>query len=54
MPVSVPTPDQLKYIAAEMGLSLTDADIDSFIDAHEAEHRGLQRRRQPARTTSRR
>jgi amidase len=31
MPVSVPTPDQLKYIAAEMGLALTDADIDSFI-----------------------
>ena len=31
MPVSVPTPDQLKAIAAEMGLALTDADIDSFI-----------------------
>ena len=31
MPVSVPTPAQLKDIAAEMGLALTDADIDSFI-----------------------
>ena len=31
MPVSVPTPDQMKDIAAEMGLALTDADIDSFI-----------------------
>ena len=31
MPVSVPTPDQMKAIAAEMGLALTDADIDSFI-----------------------
>ena len=31
MPVSVPTPRQLKQIAEEMGLSLTDADIESFI-----------------------
>ena len=31
MPVSVPTPAQMKDIAAEMGLALTDADIDSFI-----------------------
>ena len=31
MPVSVPTPEQLKRIAEEMGLSLTDSDIASFI-----------------------
>ena len=31
MPVSVPTPDQLKVIATEIGLALTDTDIDSFI-----------------------
>ncbi|MEO8448429.1 MAG: amidase [Gemmatimonadota bacterium] len=31
MPVSVPTPDQLKQIAGEMGLSLTDSDVASFI-----------------------
>ncbi len=31
MPVSVPTPEQLKRIAAEMHLSLTDSDIASFI-----------------------
>src|SRR5438552_2615742 len=31
MPVRLPTPDQLKAIAAEMGLSLTDADVASFI-----------------------
>jgi len=31
MPVSVPTPDQMKAIADEIGLALTDADIDSFI-----------------------
>jgi amidase len=32
MPVTVPTPDQLKGIAAQIGLSLTDADIASYID----------------------
>ncbi len=31
MPVTVPTPDQLKHVAGEMGLALTDADIASFI-----------------------
>ncbi len=31
MPVSVPTPEQLKRIAAQMHLSLTDSDIASFI-----------------------
>jgi len=30
MPVSLPTPEQLKRIAAEMNLSLTDSDIASF------------------------
>jgi hypothetical protein len=32
MPVTVPTPDQLKQIAGEMGLSLTESDVASFID----------------------
>ncbi|HKA22461.1 MAG TPA: amidase family protein, partial [Blastocatellia bacterium] len=32
MPVSAPTPDQLKQIASEMGLSLTDSDVESFIE----------------------
>ena len=31
MPVSLPTPDQLKRIAEEMNLSLTDSDIASFL-----------------------
>ena len=31
MPVTSPTPDQLKQIADEMGLSLTKSDIASFI-----------------------
>ena len=31
MPVSLPTPAQLEAIAAEMNLSLTESDIDSFI-----------------------
>jgi amidase len=31
MAVQVPTPDQLLEIADEVGLSLTDADVDSFI-----------------------
>jgi amidase len=31
MPVSLPTPAQVKAIAAEMNLSLTDGDVDSFI-----------------------
>jgi amidase len=31
MPVTVPTPDQLKQIADEMGLSLTESDVASFI-----------------------
>src|SRR5713226_5501016 len=31
MPVTVPTPDQLKEIANQVGLSLTDADVASFI-----------------------
>ena len=30
MPVSLPTPEQLKRIAEEMNLSLTDSDIASF------------------------
>jgi len=32
MPVTVPTPEQLKQIANEMGLSLGDADVASFIE----------------------
>jgi amidase len=32
MPVTVPTPDQLKQIASEMGLSLTESDVASFIE----------------------
>src|SRR5688500_17591210 len=32
MSVSVPTPDQLKALAAEIGLTLTDGDIGSFIE----------------------
>lgn len=31
MPVSVPTPEQLKAIAQQMGLSLTEGDIASFL-----------------------
>jgi amidase len=31
MAVQVPTPEQLKEVAREMGLSLTDADVESFI-----------------------
>ena len=31
MPVSLPTPDQLKRIAEEMNLSLTESDIASFL-----------------------
>ena len=31
MPVSMPTPDQLKRIAEKMNLSLTDADVASFL-----------------------
>jgi hypothetical protein len=32
MAVQVPTPDQLRAVAAEMGLSLTGADVESFIN----------------------
>src|SRR6185436_19486945 len=32
MPVTVPTPDQLRQIAGEMGLSLSESDVTSFID----------------------
>jgi amidase len=32
MAVSVPTPDQLKVLAAEIGLTLTDGDVGSFIE----------------------
>jgi amidase len=32
MPPTSPTPDQLKEIASEMGLSLTDSDVASFIE----------------------
>src|SRR5262249_26574210 len=32
MVVQVPTPDQLRAVADEMGLSLTGADVDSFIN----------------------
>src|SRR5262245_23975402 len=32
MAVQVPTPKQLREVADEMGLSLTDADVTSFID----------------------
>src|SRR5215470_13215971 len=32
MPVTAPTPDQLKQVASEMGLSLTDSDVVSFIE----------------------
>jgi amidase len=31
MPVTPPTPDQLRQIAADMGLSLTESDVASFI-----------------------
>ena len=31
MPVSLPTPDQLKRIAEEMNLSLTESDVASFL-----------------------
>jgi amidase len=31
MPVSMPTPEQIRHIAAEMQLSVTDSDIASFI-----------------------
>jgi amidase len=31
MPVTLPTPDELKQIAGEMGLSLTERDVASFI-----------------------
>ena len=31
MAVSLPTPDQLKAIAEEMGLDLTDSDVASFL-----------------------
>ena len=31
MPVSAPTPDQLQQIARQMGLSLTDSDVASFL-----------------------
>src|SRR5215813_11509746 len=31
MPVTLPTPDQLRKIAGDMGLSLTESDVDSFI-----------------------
>ncbi|MCW5749221.1 MAG: amidase, partial [Alphaproteobacteria bacterium] len=31
MAVQVPTPEQLRDVAKDMGLSLTDADVDSFI-----------------------
>jgi amidase len=32
MAVSVPTPEQLRAVAAEVGLSLTDSDVESFIN----------------------
>src|SRR5262245_12631007 len=32
MPVSLPTPEQLRKIAADMNLSLTDADVASFLE----------------------
>jgi amidase len=32
MSVSVPTPDQLKALASEIGLTLTDGDVGSFIE----------------------
>jgi len=31
MPVTAPTPEQLKQIASEMGLSLKESDVASFI-----------------------
>ena len=31
MPVTVPTADQLKEVAKHIGLSLTEADVESFI-----------------------
>jgi hypothetical protein len=31
MPVTAPTPDQLKQIASDVGLSLTEDDVASFI-----------------------
>jgi amidase len=32
MAVSVPTPSQLREIASEVGLDLTDTDVTSFIE----------------------
>ena len=32
MAVQVPTEEQLREVAAEVGLSLTDADVKSFIE----------------------
>jgi amidase len=32
MAVQVPTEQQLREVAADVGLSLTDADVKSFID----------------------
>ena len=32
MAVSVPTPSQLREVATEVGLDLTDADVTSFIE----------------------
>ena len=37
MPVSVPTPDQVIELADEMGLDLTDADVESYIGIFEAQ-----------------
>ena len=37
MPVSVPTADQVIELADEMGLDLTDADVESYIGIFEAQ-----------------
>ena len=37
MPVSVPTADQVLELADEMGLDLTDADVESYIGIFEGQ-----------------
>ena len=45
MAVQVPTEEQFRAVAAEVGLSLTEADVASFLGLMQAERRRLQRRR---------
>ena len=48
------TPDQVLDAADTVGLSLTDADVKSYIGLDERLHRRLQRRRRACRTICRR